>query len=408
MLCHKKTGKRTKKRLSVQRYEDPGSVATRFCQIHAISVDQCKTVESLLVKRKMAALNTAVPPPTLHIIVQYYNDQFAPRREELDACVRFNLANPHVIQVHHLLEPETNAPLWLTSHPKSGPIHRIPGRLTFQAAFEYANTRLPNNSSVVVMNLDTYLDHSSPWDTFTGQLHSLTGGAFSSRIALTLSRLETDLTGQVWRNADLEASAYAIAQDAWVLKTPLHVKDADFSVGNCPGSDNAIADRLYQAGVNPINLAHDFRVYHLDIARKKADPAELPKMVVTMKTDLSRPHLRGHRIVPVFGDISTFHDLQNFKQLWGEVDPMMEYMYVLEYLGMKGRIQQKFVHGGIIEDSADIKDVQSLRREWEDQVESGIARPNSPASTEAPPALKGASTRPSELKRPGFKQTWDT
>merc|ERR1712054_163388 len=39
-VMSQKTGKRTKKRLSVQRHEDPGSVATRFCQMYAISVDQ--------------------------------------------------------------------------------------------------------------------------------------------------------------------------------------------------------------------------------------------------------------------------------------------------------------------------------------------------------------------------------
>merc|ERR1712232_1515603 len=165
--------------------------------------------------------------------------------------------------------------------------------------------------------------------------------------------------------------------------------------GNCPGSDNAIAERLYRAGRTPLNPAHLFRLYHLDVARKKADPNELPRMLLTRKTDMSRPHLRGHRVVPVFGDISTFEDLKGFQQQWGEVDPMMEYMFVLEYMGMKARIQQKFAHGDIIRDDAQVKDLSGLKKVWEEQLASGVARPDLPATTQLP-----AGHHPSDEQKP--------
>merc|ERR1712159_379006 len=105
-------------------------------------------------------------------------------------------------------------------------------------------------------------------------------------------------------------------------------------------------------------------------------------MIVTQKTDISRPHLRGQRVVPVFGDISSFQDLRGYQSIWGEVDPVIEYMFVLEYMGMKARIQQKFAQGGVIPDGAKIGGLNDLRKAWQDQVDSGEARPGQDASGE--------------------------
>ena len=41
---------------------------------------------------------------TVHIVVQWYQDKNPARAKEIDACLRFNLENPHVVTVHVLLE----------------------------------------------------------------------------------------------------------------------------------------------------------------------------------------------------------------------------------------------------------------------------------------------------------------
>jgi len=381
-----KGGKPKKKVMHLQRLDDPATIAKAFCFEYKLPDRECEKVIALAEKRHADALSkkTEEVKPTLHLILQHYNDPFNKRREELEACMRFNLHNPHVAQVHNLIETDTTLPQWITNHPKSVIVKHGP-RLSFKAAFEYANEKLPVGTTAVIMNLDTYLDHSSPWNQFTGDIASLTNNRFQGPMSLTLSRTETDLTGRIWRNADLEASAYSMAQDAWVFKTPIQVQDVDYPVGNCPGSDNALADRLNRAGYTPMNFAHLFRLYHLDVARKAATAEELPKMIVTRGTDMTRPHLRGQRIVPVFGDISTFEDLKQYKHIWGEVDPVIEYMFVLEYMGMKARIQQKFANGGIIPDNADVQKVDDLKKEWARQLANGVARPDLPATANVRP-----------------------
>jgi len=374
-------GRVVKKVMHLQRHDDPESVARMFCKQYKLRESECEKVVPVAKQKHVegvAASNKKVEP-TLHLILQHYNDRFDKRRHELEACLRFNLNNPHVLKVHNLIEAETELAPWITGHPKSIVVRHGP-RLSFKAGFEYASAHIPSGSSVVLMNLDTYLDHASPWHLFSGDIASLTRNQFRGKMALTLSRTETDTSGRIWRNADLEASAYAMAQDAWVFKNPVQIDDADYPVGNCPGSDNAIAERFHRAGWTPMNFAHLFRVYHLDVARKSLSAEELPKMIVTHKTDISRPHLRGQRVVPVFGDISSFRDLGGYKDIWGEVDPVIEYMFVLEYMGMKARIQQKFAQGGVIPDGADIKGLGDLRKAWQDQVDNGEARPGQEAS----------------------------
>ena len=46
--------------------------------------------------------------------------------------------------------------------------------------------------------------------------------------------------------------------------------------------------------------------------------------------------------------MSKFSDLKNFGHMGWVVDPLMEYLYVLDYLSQVTDIGQKFVKGGII------------------------------------------------------------
>jgi len=141
--------------------------------------------------------------------------------------------------------------------------------MKFNAAFAYASDKLPENTTVAVLNGDVYLDHESPWNTYTGDLEHLSAYG-KGNYSLALARAEVNSKGEVWKMKYMqEELAYSFAQDAWVFKTPLYLEDADFTVGNCPGSDNAIAERLHRAKRVPLNFCHVWRIYHLDSARKE-------------------------------------------------------------------------------------------------------------------------------------------
>lgn len=323
----RKPGKRFRRQVMVSKHEDVETKTRQFCEAEGLDEAQCHIlIANMQKKRQVAAADKpAVRAPSVHIVVQYYNDRNPLRATEIDACLRFNLANPHVLKVHALLEAGVTVPQDVATHPKLHILNDQP-RLTFKAAFSYASDSLPANSSVALINGDIYLDHESPWGTFTGRLQDLTPFG-AGKYSLALARAEVDDRGQVWKMRYMQQElSYSFAQDAWVFKTPLTLEDADYTVGNCPGSDNAIAERLHRAGHIPLNFCHVWRIYHLDSARKKFQD---PGMVYTNKTDRSHPERRGFRTLPSFGEVRSFADLE--AHAW-VTDPILEYIYMTDYL----------------------------------------------------------------------------
>jgi len=268
----KREGKRFRRAVMVSAEEDLEQKVAEFCSDEGIAQPQCQYLtQQMYDKRrglKAEQEKAKEVRATVHLVVQYYNDRNPARAREIDACLRFNLENPHVQRVHALLEPGIVVPSDLRAHPK---LHAVQHgeRLTFKAAFAYASATLPTNTTVGLLNGDIYLDYESPWHTFTGRLEQLSAYGRGG-YALALARAEADSNGRVWKTRSLQRElAYSFAQDAWFFKTPLQLEDADFPVGNCPGSDNAMAERLYRAGRIPLNFCHIWRIYHLDSARKK-------------------------------------------------------------------------------------------------------------------------------------------
>ena len=158
-----------RKVLYLQRNVHPVASAEAFCKEYSIVPNECARVKQMAADRHataVAKLQKDQVVPSVHLIVQYYNDDYDKRRDELLSSLRFNLNNPHIVKVHNLIETNTVMPQWAAQHPKSVVVRHGP-RLTFRAAFEYAS-QLPPNTTVILANSDTYLDHSSAWNAFTG------------------------------------------------------------------------------------------------------------------------------------------------------------------------------------------------------------------------------------------------
>lgn len=235
-----------------------------------------------------------IPPQGLHVVVQYYNDANADRQAEYDYCVQCNLANQAVLKVHCMLEPGTVVPDWLRDHPKYVGVP-VEGRLTYKRAFEYANEALINQV-VCLSNLDIFLDHATKWDDARALL--------DMSVVFCLSRYEFDGTAVSTRDPGLLRLAFATAQDAWLFKAPIFVKECDFCLGML-GCDNAIAHRLKISGYIPMNKPQEFKVHHYDLARGKTGGNFLQHH----KPNPERPEERGVYLVPDFDALDSVDGL---------------------------------------------------------------------------------------------------
>ena len=106
---------------------------------------------------------------TIHLIVQYYRAPEPARQEEIDACLRNNLDNALISQVHLLTEKEFD----LTSFPHRDKIVQtvIGGRLTYEHAFRYAKEADPDGRDIwVLANADIWFDESLAWDYQTANV----------------------------------------------------------------------------------------------------------------------------------------------------------------------------------------------------------------------------------------------
>jgi tetratricopeptide (TPR) repeat protein len=105
----------------------------------------------------------------LHMIVQYYTaPQGSARQAELDECLRLNAANVHIGTIHVLLESasdiERSSVLRELMQQQQTvtklAVTVIGKRLTYRAAFEYANAVIPRGHVFILSNSDIHFDNT--------------------------------------------------------------------------------------------------------------------------------------------------------------------------------------------------------------------------------------------------------
>ncbi len=193
----------------------------------------------------------------IHIITQYYQGGTADRQAEIDYCLERLLNSPWVERVHNLIEPQTVIPESLLTHPK----HEVRSgyeRLTYEAAFTFANTHLPGEV-IGLCNADIYLDDTSDWQPVL---------ELDPKLVLCQSRYEEEEDGSFYEADLIETSMGAMSQDAWFFRAPITVANCDFPLGVL-GCDNAIAHRIKSSGYVPLNRASRHKIVHVDRCRGK-------------------------------------------------------------------------------------------------------------------------------------------
>jgi hypothetical protein len=250
----------------------------------------------------------------IHLIVQYYNDSNSERQDEIDYCFKANLSNPHVLKLHNLVEPNTVVPEWLSSDPKYVE-HKVEEWVTYKQAFDYANKTLPVDSVACFSNADIFLDHSSKWQDAKALL--------DMTIVLCLSRYEFDGISSAKKDEALQRIGYANAQDAWVFKTPMLVRDCDFKTSKL-GSDNAIADRIKNSGYIPINSPNQFKLYHYDVCRGKTGG----NFLNIHKPNPEKPEDKGYYLLPDIDSIKSVDSLMTALKL----SPIHKYRVICDIM----------------------------------------------------------------------------
>ena len=105
----------------------------------------------------------------MHLVIQYFNDSNPARAKEYEACLKLNLENPKIFQVHDLIEEGTLP--FMCEHDKHIVTASHP-RLTFEHAFKYAALNIAEGETVMLCNLDIIASWEAPWETFDGKPRS--------------------------------------------------------------------------------------------------------------------------------------------------------------------------------------------------------------------------------------------
>jgi hypothetical protein len=237
----------------------------------------------------------------LNLIVQYVNDPRPGRQAEYEECLRRNLANPFVKSVHHLREhPGVVVPAEFAGHPKFREQH-LNRWLSFADAFEYASATLPGEICCIA-NLDIFLDAAPVWLELAE--------IFKDPIVFCLSRHEFNADGTIWIDPISQNRGMANSQDAWVFLSPVKIQNCDFGVG-VMGCDNAIAHRIKQSGLVPVNAARHFRIFHFDRVRGKT--MENQEDIYASERSQSRPRQHperlGQYLLPDIDTLTSVDDL---------------------------------------------------------------------------------------------------
>jgi len=206
------------------------------------------------------------------LCVGTYVDPNEARMKELLYCLRKNIANPHLTEIHVALEDDDAQ--YLPEHTALLEIPKVNWFVRSEAVIGARGTRftdrrmrftdwfvridaMDHKEPVIIANSDIYFD-----DT----IRMLTPEYLRNRfVCLSRRHIGIDETG----DRPLDESAIC-AQDAWVFMPPLKATaPLDFTTG-CPGCDNRLVHEMDAAGyevVNPSISVHAFHVHSSAVRR---------------------------------------------------------------------------------------------------------------------------------------------
>lgn len=196
----------------------------------------------------------------MNIIVQTYNEKNTERATEYETCLLNNLNHSNVKMVHNLYESEDTISESVRNHPKYRGV-QLGKRMTYADAFTYAETHIPVDEIVGVINLDIYIALNFDYQQMTSVL-------CTKNIFFALTRHEHG--EEIYLDPTFAHILHSNTQDGWFFKNPVLQGDYNIELGRL-GCDNAIVKKLKHAGYAVLNVPEPFVIVHIDKVRGKTD-----------------------------------------------------------------------------------------------------------------------------------------
>jgi len=195
--------------------------------------------------------------PKFILIQQFFQHPLARRNRELKECIKRNIQNPYIDEVHLL--NEKSYPEWLTS-PKVKELV-ITNRISYDAVFRHIKNNIPPNCIVAFANTDIYLDAT------IRHIYSINmKGKF-----LSLLRWDDPNPPQLTDEKDKQPSKIfgprPDSQDAWIILSDdvqFNPDTDDFKINfGVPGCDNALNVAMLKNKFLICNPAYTIKTHHI-------------------------------------------------------------------------------------------------------------------------------------------------
>lgn len=201
--------------------------------------------------------------PDFVLMIPLYNETIEKRYDEYLFCLRTNLDNAAIKQVHILYDTSKEKKELITflnqlqqiqgSSLKPVIITYTRDRQSFKDFFDIANQLYPHEN-VIIANADIYFDET---------LLLLDGYDLNGKL-LALTRWEPyPRRGSIWKHCCVPNQPLSSdSQDAWILRTPINIKNANIKMGTI-GCDPNIAYEAEESGLQVSNPCLTIKSYHL-------------------------------------------------------------------------------------------------------------------------------------------------
>ena len=210
------------------------------------------------IRKSASYLSVKYGTGTFDLIINLYKDENIERREEILSCLKENLQNKHIAQIHVFLECDEDFPEYgeiCKDNYTKIITHKQEGRPSFKQLFDYAQNRV--RKKCIIANNDV---------VFSDDLEKIKGIRPFHVIALT--RYEQDGKIKMLTKQD-KTFVNIFSHDAWVINPPMYNYDKiNLPEGMKIGtmfSDPGLTYFLKDTGLLLYNLADHVKIHHKHI-----------------------------------------------------------------------------------------------------------------------------------------------
>lgn len=222
-----------------------------------------------------------------YIFINYFSDKNEERKKEYLYCVQKNIEPDFINKVFIFVE-NPNSKKDIPSNDKIVFID-IPKRMEFADAIHYAAKNLEDDSIIIILNLDIFIENSKEWANLDKEFFEV---GYPNK-ALVCKRHNLDENMNTW----IEEYSWNKGEfcDAWIIKTPFNPEflkeDFNFCVGGAPQCDNTMMYLLSKYN-HVFSWGSKYKIYHYDLCRKQTTT----EMVLNEATDYRASKRRNEHI----------------------------------------------------------------------------------------------------------------